>query len=162
MAESDLYEPIKEALKVAFPKLYLEVTATKIDDYMKEALDDQALAILLKERKRPDLMGFTGQIENRKIAVVEVKDDKLGLDSIYQIKKYAEILGAQYAFLIYTEKLPEELRRFLERKLEVLAYSAGARIILIRYLKNIDQLEVVENSPSHYWYNQVKKELTDG
>ena len=44
--------------------------------------------------------------------VVEVKNEVIKLEDIYQTKKYADLFDAKYALLISPEEIPEELIRF--------------------------------------------------
>jgi len=49
----------------------------------------------------PDLIGIISAGKNReKLLIVEVKDDPLGLSDLYQIKRYSEIIKADYSFLL--------------------------------------------------------------
>ena len=48
--EESFYEPIKAAFGSEFPKIHIEITSRKIDDYVKRELGDSALNVLQKEK----------------------------------------------------------------------------------------------------------------
>lgn len=140
--EEELYEPIKLALHEGFSanaECHLEVTANKISEGLKRFLDDQAVFILGTERRNPDIMGYitithkTGYQE-RRLVVVEVKRESLTFDDIYQVKKYAEMFNAHYAFLISPEGFSEARRRFLRNGF-LLSYFGYRTIIVMLFVE---------------------------
>ena len=141
--EKSLYQPVKTALEVRFIRefgeCYLEITANKkISDKIKKCFDDIVLHIINVEGFYPDLMGL---IQSKEIIVVEVKEE-LTLKDIYQAKQYGEIFNAKYTLLIYSEPLSEEIRRFLEKRPEILSHSAGSKDVkLARFDKTDNDIE---------------------
>ena len=161
MKEEDLYKPVKEAFEKKHPKISLEITAKKIPDNIKSILDDEALAIINKEGSFPDLMGWADDIYSKKIVIVEIKINQPTLTDIYQVKRYAEVFSARYTFLVSTKKISEEHKRFLNKKPQILSFSAGCHnIILLSYSVEKNELCSDEKYPSHYLYNHVKKEIS--
>jgi len=62
--------------------------------------------------------------------VAEVKK-RITLTSIYQTKRYAEILNAEYALLISPQPLSERKRRFIiRRKPAITSYYPNRQIII--------------------------------
>ena len=152
--EEELYEPIRKTLEEKFNNIgecYLEVTAQRISDKIRKGLDDHSVFILETEEKKPDIMGFVqvysqlGYIDTRLI-VVEVKNKSLTLRNIYQIKMYAEIFQARYAFLISPQGFSEARRRFL--KYRYLLNFEGTRNITIMKFLNGNILKI----PMVIWY----------
>ncbi len=148
--EEDLYEPIKKTLQEKFSVIgecHLEVTASKIGEEIKQLLDDQAVFILENEKKKPDLMGYVSTVcqsasENKRLIVVEVKSDALRLNNIYQVKLYAEMFPAHYAFLISPRGFNEVHRRFLKVRRSLLSFAAGYRNITVMRLLDDASLEL--------------------
>lgn len=145
MVENSLYEPIKNSLEKEFGKLgkcYFEITAKgKISNEIKNLLDDLALYIINVERFSPDIMGYVvkGLLDkpideilssNKDLVVVEVKD-KIKIKDIYQAKQYGEIFNAKHTLLIYIEPISEEIRRFLEKRPEILSHLAGYKNLML-------------------------------
>lgn len=75
MIESELYDTVINALVKDIPRIYLEITASGIREYIKEVLDDEALAITNKEGQYPDLMGWLGSESD--VVIVEIKQKLL-------------------------------------------------------------------------------------
>jgi len=93
------------------------------------------LYMLRVERLSPDLFGkliyaaYPGAAPSRSVprfvfapAIAEVKLGNIKLRDIYQTKEYAEVFNARYAFLISTEMVAEEIRRFLRSRQSILYY----------------------------------------
>lgn len=141
--EKELYKPIKETLqtliKSTFPnkKVHLEVTAEKgFSNKLKSQIPDYLEIVFqfLKDVK-PDITGFIKQNYGSEIIVVEVKDEPIKLDHIYQIKKYGELLNAKYALLVSTCEIPEEIKRLCKKVYAVLSLPALNKITLAYYDK---------------------------
>ncbi len=121
MAEKDYYEPIKKEFeRLLSPKgtAHLEITANKIysNEIKAEIPGDRDLIFSFLREAPPDILGFVKSdivgIELRTdFIVIEVKDEILKLDHIYQARKYAELFHAEHAFLVSTREIPEELKR---------------------------------------------------
>ncbi len=138
MAEKELYEPVRRELVERFSvsgKTHLEVSADgRISETVKEKLDDVALHIINFERVKPDIIGFlrietkigrgTGYFQDEKI-VAEVKNEQLGITDVIQTKVYAEVFDAKHAFLVSSEPIPEEIKRFVKMKPGLLHYAGG-------------------------------------
>ena len=105
------------------------------------------------------MLGGLGPWPSSDIVIIEVKKD-FKLKDVYQTKLYAEALGAKYAFLVFIEKMKEELRRFLFQKPEILAFASGYKsIILLRYLETEKCLFSDKDNPSDNVYKIVKDEI---
>lgn len=141
LKEKDLYEPVRLALQEKFKTkgiCYLEVTANKISEKIKQVLDDQAVFILGTEKIIPDIMGYVtiehqyGHKEKRLI-VAEVKRDLLTFDNVYQVKKYVEMLNAYYTFLVSPQGFSEAHRRFIKNR-SLLTCFGYKNIIVMRLI----------------------------
>lgn len=116
--ERDYYEPVKDwldkMLAEKFASHHLEVTAEgKFSNTIQAQIDrhrDLIFAFLRKDAA-PDLTGFVKKDEesSREFIVVEVKNEPIKLDDIYQTRKYAELFDARYALLISTHEIPEKI-----------------------------------------------------
>ena len=140
MAEKTLYNNVLLVLKKKFRSLgecHLEVTAAgKFSLELERKLDDYALFIFKEEKYSPDITGFLIKKEtygtSEKIIVAEVKKG-ITLTSIYQTKRYAEILNAEYALLISPAPLSERKRRFIiRRKPAITSYFPRREIIIAK------------------------------
>ena len=128
--EKELYDPILVLLRERFrAKGYctLERTERKIRDDIKKGLDNVALLSLRAEKMLPDLMGYLdvkGLLFTResRLIVVEIKRGVLTLKDLYQVKMYAEVLQAYYAFLISPDGFQEEQRRVIIETPELLRF----------------------------------------
>jgi len=138
VAEKSLYDSVVLVLNGKFGSLgkcYFEVTAEgKFSSKLERKLDDYALFIFKEEKYSPDIIGFLIKKEtsgtSEKIIVAEVKK-RIRLTSIYQTKRYAEILNAEYALLISPEPLSERKRRFIiRRKPAITSYFPNRQIII--------------------------------
>jgi hypothetical protein len=138
MQEKELYESVVLALQKKFAsigKCYFAVTSGKFPPKIEKELDDYALLIFKEEKYSPDITGFV-TIEDKfgwtskKIIVAEVKK-KIRLTNIYQAKRYAELLDAEYALLIAPQPISERKRRFLiRRKPSITSYFPNRQIII--------------------------------
>lgn len=146
--EEDLYKPVRKALEEMFSRkgtCKSEVTSQKISDSIKKRLDDYSIFLLETEDKRPDLMGFvhvlskSGHIDKRLI-VVEVKNRGLTLRDIYQVKMYAEIFFARFAFLISPQGFNEARRRLIKNRF-LLGYAGGFGSITVMQLLEDNSLK---------------------
>lgn len=145
--EKELYKPIKEALEDLIKSIFsnkevhFEITAEKtFSNKLKSQIPDYLEIIFpfLKDVK-PDITGLLKQDYGSEIIVVEVKDELIKLDHIYQVKKYAELLNAKYALLIFTHEIPEEIKRLCKKVYAVLSLPAYNKITLVYYDKNENQ-----------------------
>jgi hypothetical protein len=115
--ETGYYQLIKELIERYFKekgkKIYLEITADKFSNKIKEKIPKDREIIfrfLAKREARPDL---TGYIEGNysDFIVVEIKDTEIKIDDIYQLRKYKDLFGSKFAFLISTKPIPTEIKR---------------------------------------------------
>ena len=148
--EEDLYEPIRRALIGGYSKresCQIWVTADGITEEAKEILNREAVYILEAEKQRPDLLGSVASSPNAKherpneILVVEVKKGAPALKDIYQLKRYAEVLSVDYAFLISEKRFPISKRQFLIANMPILGFGKcllfkPAKWISVMLLKN--------------------------
>jgi hypothetical protein len=135
--EERLYEPIRSALqkeleayldsqrdKIALNirEVYLEITANgkELSEKLKAVLDNEALSIIRVEKFSPDIIGFV-QIGpfKRDLLTVEVKPDKITIQSISKAKLYKDIFRARYGMLISPKGVQEEIKRFISNKYEI-------------------------------------------
>lgn len=132
--EEQLYEPIKNALQGELQeylnsqvgkveaffggKVHLEITANgQFSEELKEVLDNDALSIIRVEKFSPDLMGFIQKTQYfKELITVEVKHDKITIQSISRAKLYADIFNAKYGMLISPKGIPEEIKRFISNR----------------------------------------------
>ena len=147
--EKELYKPIKETLQTLIKSIFLnkevhlEITAEKgFSNKLKSQIPDYREIVFqfLKDVK-PDITGFIKQNYSSEIIVVEVKDELIKLDHIYQIKKYAELLEARYALLVSTHEIPEEIKRLCKKVYAVLSLPAYNKITLVHYDKEENQFK---------------------
>lgn len=153
--ESKIYERVRTALLDRFERkveCYLWVTANKIPEEVKEFLDNDALMILSAERKRPDLTGYIivekpNPSSSKRVIVVEVKDSSPSVGDIYQIKQYADLFSAEYAFIISTEMLTAIRRRFLQGHSYMLKFGVADSRITVMYFRQDGTLKHDRNLP---------------
>jgi len=117
-SEKEYYEKIKakfeEILKTKVGNdFHLEITADKEFSNKLKAKIPQHREIIFNFLKnvRPDITCFIKEDSSTQFVVIEIKDNPIKLDDIYQIRKYAELFGAKYAFLVSTKDIPEEIKR---------------------------------------------------
>lgn len=137
-SERAMYEPVRRELTEKFSvsgKVHLEISADgKISETVKEKLDDVCLHIINFEKLKPDIIGFlrtetrTGRSAGRyqdDMIIAEVKNEQVGIMDLVQTKAYAEVFGAAHAFLVSSEPIPEEIKRFVKMKPVLLLYQGG-------------------------------------
>jgi len=118
--EEEYYEIIREKLSKLFKEkgvnVYLEVTSRGVfSNKLKSKIPRGKEIILLFLRKvAPDITGFVEGTVLPGFIVVEVKGSKIELDDIYQLKKYADLFEARFAFLVSLEPIPVEIKRLQE------------------------------------------------
>jgi hypothetical protein len=140
-AEESLYGGVKSALYSMFSSLgecKFEITSKgNFSTELEKKLDDYALFIFKEEKYSPDVTGFLLKKESygtsQKIIVAEVKK-MITLANIYQTKRYAEILNADYALLISPSPISERKRRFIIRRKPAITWYYPNRHIIIAQL----------------------------
>jgi hypothetical protein len=66
--------------------------------------------------------------------VVELNNEPLILDDIYQLKKYADLFDAKYSLLISTDEIPDELKRLRDVIPDLLSRSVGHnKLTIVHY-----------------------------
>lgn len=115
--EKRLYEPVRRELERllsrSFEEFHLEITANRrFSNSLKASIGEGRDIIFhfLKEAA-PDITGFVKEASAPRFLVVEIKDERLRLDDIFQARKYAELFDAKYALLVSCMEIPEELKR---------------------------------------------------
>lgn len=66
---------------------------------------------------KPDIIGVD---DRRQFTIAEVKDKRLGLEEIYQVKRYKELWGAQFTFLITPVPIPVSIKRLCDVRPSIL------------------------------------------
>ncbi len=119
--ESYIYEGVKSDLDKKFldrfgRAVHLEITARgQFSDILKAQVPDNreiVFAFLESRKAFPDITGFLiGGLSGTRFITVEIKRTRIELDDVYQAKKYADLFGAEFGFLISDVRLPDELKR---------------------------------------------------
>ena len=151
--ERGYYEPIKtkleELIGTKFSNFYLEITADKkFSNKLKTEISPNRDIIFhfLKEAA-PDITGFIKGEYSSDFIVVEIKNEEIKIDHIYQTKKYAELFNAKYALLVSTKEIPEEIKR-LSKVVYSLLSSGGYRTTLVYFdAERGDFVEWFEKNP---------------
>lgn len=118
---------------------HLEITAgQKFSEQLKRRLDDFSLYIFNVEKFIPDIMGYvitskSPYGESRDIIVTEVKAGKIQIKDILQTRGYGAVYEAKYALLISSTVLPEEIRRFYDRRYNLAVYYGYERVKIGRF-----------------------------
>lgn len=151
-SEQEYYPLVMEWLKaemaLSFPNVHLEVTAyKKFSNSLKGQIDRHRDIIFPFLREAPpDITGFIKDEFRSDFIVVEIKNDAIRLDDIYQIKKYADLFDAKYALLISTEEIPEEIIRLSRVTFPLFQLSHySKRLALVHYKQNNKCVWIPEN-----------------
>jgi len=160
----EYYEIVKEKLAELFKekgvKIYLEITARgKFSNKLKSKIPSgREIIFLFLKRLAPDITGFVEGCSLPGFVVAEVKRGKIELDDIYQLKKYADLFEARFAFLVSLEPIPEEIKRLLKVTFLISKLKGGSiyhAFVLTRFDKDRDEFtEWFEENPflqSVYW-----------
>lgn len=142
--ERDYYEPVKDWLdKILVEKFanhHLEVTANGVFSNVIQAqiADHRNLIFAFLKDAAPDITGFVKKEDSssREFVVVEVKNELIKLDDIYQTRKYAELFDARYALLISTHEIPEKILRLSKVVYNLLSFPPYKRIALVHFTDN--------------------------
>jgi hypothetical protein len=163
--EEKYYELIKDKLEELFKekgvKAYFEITAKgTFSNTLKAKIPSGGEIIFLFLKKAvPDITGFVQESKLPGFVVVEVKGNKIELDDIYQLKKYADLFDARFAFLVSIKPIPEEIKRLSGSPLFLLSKLRGGNIYQAFALAHFDEqngefVEWFEEDPfieSIYW-----------
>lgn len=161
--EEQLYEPIKDFLYEKFSqfgKCELEITSKKITEKVKKWLDDPALYFIRVEKKLPDIIGRFKPDGSKKLPygfhegliITEVKNKEPTVKNITQIKSYAEMFDATFAYLISSKAMIEEIQRFLSKRYLLLSYGAYRKV----YIGKFDVVNGVIDEAAWYPDNPFK------
>jgi hypothetical protein len=163
MSEKDekiYYEPVKKKFEDLFGvkgKTYLEITASKTfsNKLKKEISDYKQLIFYFLDQVAPDITGFIKRTYGTEFIIIEIKDEVLKLDHIYQVRKYAELFDARFAFLVSTEEIPIEIKNLSKITYSLLSLPAYKKLILVQFDKTQNQLiDWFEENPfeiDYYW-----------
>jgi len=145
--ESEYYEPVKtkveEILKETRSSYHLEITARKtFSSKLKGKISDyREIVFSFLKDVRPDITGFIEEDFLTKFIIIEIKNETVKLDHIYQVRKYAELLDAQYALLVSTEEIPEEIKRLSRVVHRLLSLPAYKTIALVKFNEETGELD---------------------
>jgi len=143
--EEALYEPIKNALWEAFIHLgdcHLEVTYRGLSNQLQRCLDDFALFYIKIDKQIPDITGFVKTTYGKEIVTVEVKSRIRKINDFFQAKRYAEVFDAKYAFLVSSETIPEQIRRFIKKRSTIYSFSYNKRVIIAQFDETIQEFKI--------------------
>lgn len=144
MNEKKYYEPIRKEFEELFKdkgEISLEITANKkFSNKLKAQISHQREIIFyfLKEAA-PDILGFRKRDCGIDFIVIEVKDEVIKLDHIFQTRKYAELFDAKFAFLVSTQEIPEEIKKLSKVVYPLLSLPAYKKLILVHFNKETNQ-----------------------
>lgn len=156
--ERDFYEPVKswldKILAEKFASHHLEVTANgKFGNEVQSQIDPyrELIFSFLKSGASPDITGFVKKDteSSKEFIVVEVKDEPIKLDDIYQTKKYADLFNAKYALLVSTHEIPERIIRLAKRVVfpYLLQIPLYGRIALVHFADNGEKITWAVDDP---------------
>lgn len=158
--EKEYYELIKfkieDLLNTRINNFYLEITANKIFSNKLKAKIQPGRNIIFQFLKEvaPDITGFIENKYSSDFIVVEIKNEKIKLDHIYQTKKYKDLFDSKFTFLVSSEHIPEEIKRLDKAAHSLLSSSSIYQAFVLVYF-NDKIKEFVE------WYpeNPFEKDL---
>ena len=134
--ERDLYEPVRarlqQVIQTAFPEFHLEITAQGVfSNKLKSQIpQDREIVFKFLKEAAPDITGFVKKEYSTDFIVVEVKNEMLKLEDIYQARKYAELFDARYAILVSLEEIQEEIKRLSRVVYSLLSLPAGEQLVI--------------------------------
>lgn len=140
--EKEYYETIKtkleELISTRCSNIHLEITANKkFTNKLKAEVSPHGHRDIIFHFLReaaPDITGFLKGQYSPDFIVVEVKNEEIKLDDIYQTKKYAQLFNAKHAFLISTKEIPEEIKRLSQVVHPLLSSGYGyERLTLVHF-----------------------------
>jgi len=144
MKKKNYYEPIKSKFEELFKekrKTHLEITADRhFSNKLKSQIpSNREIVFHFLKEAAPDITGFVKEYYGPGFIVIEIKDETLKLDHIYQTRKYAELFGARFAFLVSTQEIPEEIKRLSKIVFSLLSLPAYKKLVLVQFDKNANQ-----------------------
>lgn len=138
MKESDYYKPIEITFDNLFREkgsVYSEITANgQPSNRIKEKVHDSKNIIFSFLRDaRPDITGFSVSGHSEKFFVIEVKNEEIKLDHIYQTRKYIDLFDACFGFLVSTKEIPTEIKKITEMNYGILNIGQYRYFSLCQY-----------------------------
>ena len=158
--EKEYYPLIKtkleELLRTKGANFYLEITADrKFSNKLKaEIREDRDIIFQFLKEASPDIIGFIKNKYSSDFVVIEFKREKIKLDNIYQTRKYIDLFGAKFAFLISLQSIPEEIRRLHRVTYQLLSTQGTYQAFVLAHFDE-------ENKEFREWYpeNPFEKDL---
>lgn len=161
--EQDYYSILKQRFTELFEskgcKVYLEITAGGFTDRLKEQIPQSRNIIFSFLGARgifPDITGFVEKEYSKDFIVVEAKNERVKLDHIYQLRKYADLLDAKFALLVSTKEIPAEIKALSKVEWKLLGRNYPLpQLTLVRFNRDVNQfVEWFEENPFEkelYW-----------
>lgn len=82
----------------------------------------------------PDITGFVKGEYSSDFIVIEIKNEEIKIDDIYQTRKYTGLFNAKYALLISTKEISEEIKRLSKVVYSLLSSGySSERITLVQF-----------------------------
>lgn len=120
--EENFYPLIAQKLMELFNRrdcnVFLQITAKGFGSEIKKQIPDNRHIIFSFLGTKPDITGFIR--DSGKFIVVEVKDRKLNLGDIYQLRKYVDLFDAKFPFLVSTWEIPVEIKALSKVEFRIL------------------------------------------
>lgn len=140
MAEADFYRPIKTFVEnklsfCGYENIFVDITANKISHVIWDHFPNEFS--VLERRIYPDLVALYTIGKKRHSIAIEVKDDPLKMQDIFQALGYGKILKSEKTFLISPYSIPDEIKDFLIKRKDIL--KSGKSNI---YIGKIDNGEI--------------------
>jgi len=160
MKEKEYYETIKSKFEQLFKEkkeTYLEITANKnfSNKLKSQILSNREIIFNFLKEAAPDITGFIKKDYGTEFIVIEIKNEILKLDHIYQTRKYAELFDAKFAFLVSTREIPEEIKRLSKIVFSLLSLPAYKKLVLVQFDNNskqfVDWFEENLFENEYYW-----------
>lgn len=155
LQERDYYGPIKSQLEEKLREkgidAYLELTAdANFSETLKSTIPHgHEIIFSFLQSSRPDMTGYLIPTYGSKdFVVTEIKRDSLKLDYIYQLRRYADLFNAQFAFLVSPQPIPEELKRLI-KTIPQLLNSANWRQVFVLVQFDLEKNEFSEWFPEN-------------
>lgn len=137
--ESDYYEQIKSLFKDLFKQkgqpIHIEITSDgQPSNKIKEKIrDDRNIIFSFLREARPDITGFIEEQYLSKFFVIEIKNEELKLDHIYQTRKYIDLFDAYFGFLVSTREIPTEIKKVVSTNFRMLDTGHYRNFCLCQY-----------------------------
>ncbi|TFF91466.1 hypothetical protein EU545_04005 [Candidatus Thorarchaeota archaeon] len=161
----DFQRTIIQALEEAFQAIgscSLELNPGDIREMIQDHVGVTGMDIIEASRGMPDIAGEVGverplPASNKKMVMIEAVDRAPNLEDVYRLKRYAEILAPDYAFLVAKQRFDGQLREYLEDHPRILQFLikgtttvSGAREITVGHVDEKGQFVIdTEVSPGN-------------